>query len=148
MLPFLTQISDELSDFQLINGEQGLNFYTCNSMLIKDVLIDTGFSNNYLRALLERFEVKRILYSHWHEDHIAGSSLLKERQFFCHEKDRDVIEDVSLMAGRYGYEGLVPDDGAAECQVVGISVAPISLSDSLRSLGGRVPAVSVESGVS
>ena len=81
MLPFIKRYPIGTDEILLIKGGEGLDYYCCNSLLIGDVLIDTGFSNNYLKQIIGKFQINKVIFTHWHEDHIAGSSLLKNCEF-------------------------------------------------------------------
>lgn len=93
--------SDEIF---LIRGEEGLDYYCCNSLLIGDVLIDTGISNNYLTQIINEVQINKVIFTHWHEDHTAGSSLMKNCDFLCHLNGKQIIENKSSMKTYYGYE--------------------------------------------
>lgn len=110
MKEFLTQLPDDLDGFYLINAEPNLKYYTCNSLLINNFIIDTGFSNRYLRTITDEIGIATVFFTHWHEDHIAGSSYLNDCQFICHVADKDVIEDITLMYKRYGHDQSIPED--------------------------------------
>ena len=103
-LSFFKQLPIGTDEILLIKGEEGLNYYCCNSLLINDVLIDTGCSNNHLKQLIKEFPINKVIYTHWHEDHTAGSSLLKNCKFICHSNDKGIIERKSSMRNLYGYE--------------------------------------------
>ncbi len=72
--------------------------------MIEDVLIDTGFSNTNLEQLKKEFQINKVLFTHWHEDHIAGSSLLKNCEFMCHSNDKVIITETSSIRNYYGYK--------------------------------------------
>ncbi len=103
MLPFIEQVSDELKEFLFIRGKEESAYYTCNALLINDILIDTGVSTTYLNKLLENYQIKRVILTHWHEDHISGSNLLQNCSFMCHSNDKSPIEDNKVMYKLYGY---------------------------------------------
>jgi glyoxylase-like metal-dependent hydrolase (beta-lactamase superfamily II) len=103
MLDFIKPLPDDLKDFLLIMGEEVGDYYTCNSLLIGNTLIDTGFSTNYLKAVLDNYKIEQVIFTHWHEDHISGSSLVKNCKFACHPRDTTIIEDISKMVELYGY---------------------------------------------
>ena len=104
MLDFIEPLPDELADFLLINGEEVSGYYTSNSLLIKNTLIDTGCSISYLKQVFKHYKIDQVIFTHWHEDHISGSALLKDSSFLCHPNDKEVIEDIDQMAVLYGYE--------------------------------------------
>jgi glyoxylase-like metal-dependent hydrolase (beta-lactamase superfamily II) len=70
-------------------------------LLIGNTLIDTGISSGYLRKLKRRYPIENVILSHWHEDHISGNRLMKKVQFFAHQKDVPVIENVEKMYDYY-----------------------------------------------
>jgi len=110
MLPFIEQVSEELKDFLFIRGKEESAYYTCNALLINDILIDTGVSSIYLNKLLENYQIKRVILTHWHEDHISGSHLLQNCSFMCHSNDKSPIEDINVMYKLYGYNQNPPNE--------------------------------------
>ena len=72
--------------------------------MINDFLLDTGVSSGFLRKLRRKFTINNILLSHWHEDHISGNRLLTDAIYYSHQKDKKVIEDLSLMSSYYFVE--------------------------------------------
>jgi len=110
MLSFIEYLPNELSEICFIKGNEKIDHYTCNSLLIKDVLIDTGISSKYLNTIVDKFQIKKVIFTHWHEDHIAGSDLLDNCIFMCHPNDKSVIEDIYKIYHLYGYNESPPDD--------------------------------------
>jgi len=104
MLPFTQLLPIGSDEILLVKGKEGLDYYCSNSLLISDVLIDTGISNEYLKKLVKEFQVNKVIFTHWHEDHTAGSSLLKNSSFLCHSNDKTIIENKASMKSLYGYE--------------------------------------------
>ncbi len=104
MLPFIEKVSEELKEVLFIRGKEESSYYTCNALLINDLLIDTGISTSYLNKILENYQIKRVILTHWHEDHISGSNLLHGCRFLCHLNDKPPIEDINLMYKLYGFE--------------------------------------------
>ncbi|TFF87858.1 MAG: MBL fold metallo-hydrolase, partial [Promethearchaeota archaeon] len=110
MLPYLEQIYDESPDFLFIRGKEESDYYTCNALLINDILIDTGISNKYLEQIIKNYEINKVIFSHWHEDHISGSNLLPKCSFLCHSNDKFVIENIKKMYLFYGFNVNPPDE--------------------------------------
>jgi glyoxylase-like metal-dependent hydrolase (beta-lactamase superfamily II) len=101
MSDFIEIVSDEFPEIKFINGNRNARYPYSNSMLFKDILIDTGISNQYIRKLKKKYEIKKVLLSHWHEDHISGNYRLRECEFYCHKNDQKVIENTELMFEYY-----------------------------------------------
>jgi glyoxylase-like metal-dependent hydrolase (beta-lactamase superfamily II) len=99
-------ISDEFKDIFFIKGQRDGRYPYSHSLLIKDYLIDTGISSGFLRKLKRKFEIKNIILSHWHEDHISGNRIFPNAKFFCHNNDKLLVEDFS---GNYKKFYLVED---------------------------------------
>ena len=97
MKDFIQSLSDEFKDIYFIQGQNRGRYPYSHSLLINDFLLDTGISSGFLRKLRRRFAVNHILLSHWHEDHISGNRLFPNANFYCHIKDKKIIEDLGLM---------------------------------------------------
>lgn len=102
---FIEVVSDDLEDVYFLKGVLDGKYPFSHSLLIKDVLIDTGISTKFLRKLKRKKEINRILLSHWHEDHISGNRIFPEKAFLCHPSDKDIIENISLMIEYYDVIG-------------------------------------------
>jgi len=55
------------------------------------------------RAPEARPQADRVLHSHCHEDHFAGSFLYRERPWYFHEADRPGAESLDGLMALYGY---------------------------------------------
>ncbi|MHA1147190.1 MAG: MBL fold metallo-hydrolase [Promethearchaeota archaeon] len=104
MLDFIKSLPNELADFLLIKSEEVSGYYTSNSLLVGNTLIDTGCSINYLKQITKNYKINQVIFTHWHEDHISGSALLKKNIFLCHSNDKEVIENIDQMPILYGYK--------------------------------------------
>lgn len=102
MIDFFQPISDESKEIYFINGAREGKYPYSHSLLIGDVLIDTGISSRLLRKLKRLFPINTVLLSHWHEDHTSGNRLLTGTKFFIHSKDRFLIENVDKFNEFYG----------------------------------------------
>jgi len=102
MIDFFQPISDESKEIYFINGAREGKYPYSHSLLIGDVLIDTGISSRLLRKLKRLFPINTVLLSHWHEDHTSGNRLLSGTKFFIHSKDRFLIENVDKFNEFYG----------------------------------------------
>lgn len=98
MNEFIHEITENI---YFIQGQRNGRYPYSHSLLIKDFLCDTGISSGFLRKLKRKHPINHVLLSHWHEDHIAGNRLLPDATFYCHESDREVIEDVQKMYEYY-----------------------------------------------
>ncbi|MFX1358151.1 MAG: MBL fold metallo-hydrolase [Promethearchaeota archaeon] len=94
----MNKFTQKLSEgIYFIQGANKARYPYSNSILIGNYLIDTGVSNKLLRSLKKEFQINNVILSHWHEDHISGNHLLKDINFFCHEKDKCIIENIEEM---------------------------------------------------
>jgi len=95
-------LSDELF---FVMGERNGKYPFSHSLLINDYLIDTGISDRKIKKLKRSYGVNHVLLSHWHEDHIAGNKMFNNAKFYCHPKDKIIIEDITKMNEFYGVTG-------------------------------------------
>jgi len=102
MNDFVHPISDEFKEIFFIKGAREGKYPYSHSLLIGDVLIDTGISSRLLRKLKRLYPINIVLLSHWHEDHTSGNRLLSGAKFFIHSKDRFLIENVDKFNEFYG----------------------------------------------
>jgi glyoxylase-like metal-dependent hydrolase (beta-lactamase superfamily II) len=102
MSDLVDSISDDNDNFLFIKGERDGRYPYSHSLLINDYLIDTGVSDRRLKKLKRKYPINNVLLSHWHEDHISGNNMLDEVKFFCHPKDKHIIEDLTKMDEFYG----------------------------------------------
>lgn len=109
MLSFIDPLPVDIKSAFLVKGKENTPYYTSNSILIGDTLIDTGISLEYLLKLKMDFEINQILFTHWHEDHISGGNYFKDASYSCHLKDRPIIENINNMASMYGYPSEIPE---------------------------------------
>jgi glyoxylase-like metal-dependent hydrolase (beta-lactamase superfamily II) len=99
---FIQPLSDDFKSIYLIKGARNAKYPFSNSMLIGDILIDTGISTRLLRKLKRIYPIRNVLISHWHEDHTSGNRLLPNAKFFIHSKDKFLIENVEKFNEFYG----------------------------------------------
>ncbi|NHJ25451.1 MAG: MBL fold metallo-hydrolase [Candidatus Lokiarchaeota archaeon] len=104
MESFIRPLSEEFKSIYFIEGERNARYPYSHSMIFGDYLIDTGISPKRLRKVIKSFQINHVLLSHWHEDHISGNYLIKNKRFYCHEKDKPIIEDISKMNLYYNTE--------------------------------------------
>ncbi len=100
---FIKPLLDEQKDVFFIEGRSNGRYPYANSFFIGDYIIDTGISSNLMRKLKKQFSINNVLLSHWHEDHIHGNRLLPDANYYCHLKDKHVIEDITNIYSYYGY---------------------------------------------
>jgi len=101
MNDFIQPISEEFNSIFFVKGQNRGRYPYSHSLLINDCLFDTGISSGFMRKLKRTHAINNILLSHWHEDHISGNRLLPNAQFYAHNNDKPVIEDINLMNGYY-----------------------------------------------
>ncbi len=104
MPEFIKSLSDEFENIYYVEGERRGGYPYSNSLLIEDILIDTGISSGYIRKLKRQFTINTIILSHWHEDHISGNRVLKDAKFLCHGEDQHIIEDIDKIIPFYGLD--------------------------------------------
>ena len=102
---FIQPLSDEFKNIYLIKGDRNGNYPYSHSLLIVDLVIDTGISSGHIKKLKRQFPINSVILSHWHEDHISGNHLLNESKFFCHKKDIAPVEDIEKIFRYYNVEG-------------------------------------------
>jgi glyoxylase-like metal-dependent hydrolase (beta-lactamase superfamily II) len=86
-------------------GEKGGKYPDGNSLLVtgsrERVLIDPALGVVARGAAVPR--VDRLLFSHCHEDHIAGSHLFQDVPCHVHEADRPGLDSIDDMMAIYGF---------------------------------------------
>lgn len=100
------------------------SYFNCTYIVVDEddvTLIDTCMQSNgrdTLAALdqlsipIER--IRRILVTHWHNDHTAGCRVIREQsgcEIYCHPKDRSYLEGGLIPRGFRGLARLVPEMG-------------------------------------
>jgi glyoxylase-like metal-dependent hydrolase (beta-lactamase superfamily II) len=99
----MNNLTEPLADqIFFVMGERSGRYPYSHSLLINDYLIDTGISDRRIKKLKRTYDVKNVLLTHWHEDHISGNNMLENAKFYCHPKDKFLIEDISKMNEYYG----------------------------------------------
>jgi glyoxylase-like metal-dependent hydrolase (beta-lactamase superfamily II) len=76
-----------------------------NAFLVKDCLFDTGISPIRLRNLKKNLTINKIIFSHWHDDHIRDNGRLGDIPRYCHTKERDIIENSEKILHQYNLIG-------------------------------------------
>lgn len=102
MEEFVQHISEEFKNIFFIKGANNGRYPFSHSLLIDDFLIDTGISSRLLRKLKRNFQLKNVLLSHWHEDHISGNRLLPSAEFYIHTNDKILVQNVDRFDEAYG----------------------------------------------
>jgi glyoxylase-like metal-dependent hydrolase (beta-lactamase superfamily II) len=102
---FIKKISDDLEGVFFLEGALNGKYPFSHSLLINDILIDTGISTKFLRKLKRTNMVSKILLSHWHEDHISGNRVFSDKEFYSHPSDQHLIENTSKMIEYYDCVG-------------------------------------------
>jgi glyoxylase-like metal-dependent hydrolase (beta-lactamase superfamily II) len=105
MNEILEKVLEEFPKIKFIEGEREGRYPFSNSLLVGDFLIDTGISTRYIRKIRRTNSINNVILSHWHEDHISGNRVLKDVQFYAHEKDKPIIERIEKMFKYYGLVG-------------------------------------------
>jgi len=102
MEEFVQHISEEFKNIIFVKGANNGRYPFSHSLLIDDFLIDTGISSRLLRKLKRNFQLKNVLLSHWHEDHISGNRLLPSAEFYIHTNDKNLVQNVDRFDEAYG----------------------------------------------
>jgi len=110
MNDFIHLISEEFKEIYFIEGAREGKYPYSHSLLIGDVLIDTGISSRLLRKLKRLFPINSVLLSHWHEDHTSGNRLLPNAKFLIHSKDQFLIENVNKFNDFYGISNTLGEE--------------------------------------
>jgi glyoxylase-like metal-dependent hydrolase (beta-lactamase superfamily II) len=97
---FITPLFKKHNIYFIQGKNKGKIPYT-NALLINDTLFDTGISPLYLKKLRKSFEIKTIIFSHWHDDHIRDNKIFEDCEFLCHEKAKPIIEDIDRLIDLY-----------------------------------------------
>jgi len=105
MKDFIQQIYEEHNDLYIIKGQGKGRVPFSNSLLIADHLIDTGVSALYLKKIKKKFKINKVLFSHWHDDHIRDNKILSNVPFYCHPKCKPIIEDIDKLLDLYDIRG-------------------------------------------
>ncbi len=101
MNDFIQQMSDDFEGIYFIEGSRKGRYPFSNSLLVEDVLIDTGISSKHIRKLKKFFSINKVILSHWHEDHVSGNYLFQDVEYSCHIKDKYVIENLTEKLNEY-----------------------------------------------
>ncbi|MBD3255525.1 MAG: MBL fold metallo-hydrolase [Candidatus Lokiarchaeota archaeon] len=104
MEDFIEVLHSDGIKIQFVKGLGGAKYPYSNSLLINNWLIDTGISSKHLRKLKRKYEINHVILTHWHEDHISGNRFFKDVNFYCHLKDKSLIENVDMFYKYYGIE--------------------------------------------
>jgi glyoxylase-like metal-dependent hydrolase (beta-lactamase superfamily II) len=104
MNQLLRLLSDEFEHILFAEGERGGKYPYSNSLLVGRCLIDTGIGQKRISALKNIKPIDKVLFSHWHEDHISGNRHFSNVVRYSHKNDRDVIENVHKIKSFYGIQ--------------------------------------------
>ncbi|TXT66413.1 MAG: Hydroxyacylglutathione hydrolase [Promethearchaeota archaeon] len=105
MTDFIQPIFEDHDDIFFIEGKYGGKVPFSNCLLIADHIIDTGISALYLKRLRHKFTIRKVLFSHWHDDHIRDNRILEDIPFYCHPKCKPIIEDIDKLLDLYAIRG-------------------------------------------
>lgn len=89
----------------LIEGMRKGKIPFTNAFLVKDHLFDTGISPIRLKFLKKRFSLRKVIFSHYHDDHIRDNKILNNLPHVCHEKERELIENIEIILHQYDLLG-------------------------------------------
>ncbi|MFX1505671.1 MAG: MBL fold metallo-hydrolase [Promethearchaeota archaeon] len=113
----LIPIDENLPDFLFVLGENGGTYPFSHSLLLKinkkdTVLFDSGFGHTRVKEVINEFNITKVFLSHWHEDHISGNYLLKEKQaeFYSHPLDARLLRDIGQFQTFYETVGSSVED--------------------------------------
>lgn len=96
-------------DFEkgMIKFIRGGKYPHCHSLFIDDerrALIDAASNEEVLLAIQRERPVQILINSHGHEDHLLYNHLFPQAEFWVHEADAHVFEDVHNLIDCYGEE--------------------------------------------
>ena len=93
MNDFIQSLSDEFREIYFVKGERNGKIPYSHSLLLADHLIDTGISRKHIRKMKKEFQIKNVIFSHWHEDHTRDNQLFNNIKCFSHSTEKPIIED-------------------------------------------------------
>lgn len=128
MTELMVEISEEYPDLYFIPGQRDGKYPYSHSLLVKDTLIDTGISSGFLRKLSRKVPIKRVILSHWHEDHISGNRILPDAHYMAHPEDIPIIEQVSKMFEFYQIPEDAPQRDLFETILQGLKLEDVSVN--------------------
>ncbi|MHA1728406.1 MAG: MBL fold metallo-hydrolase [Promethearchaeota archaeon] len=98
---FIQPLSDEF-EIYFLQAERNGRYPYAHSLLVGDILIDTGISVPLIKRLKKEIDsINTVLLSHWHEDHVMGNRLFPNTKFLSHIKDKPIIEDINKFYEYY-----------------------------------------------
>jgi glyoxylase-like metal-dependent hydrolase (beta-lactamase superfamily II) len=113
----LIPIDENLPDFLFVPGENSGTYPFSHSLLLKitekdGVLFDSGFGHTRVKEVLMEFNITKVFLSHWHEDHISGNYLLREKEaeFYSHPLDARLLRDIGQFQTFYETVGSSVED--------------------------------------
>jgi glyoxylase-like metal-dependent hydrolase (beta-lactamase superfamily II) len=130
MKELMLEVSEELPEIFFIPGQREGKYPYSHSLLINDTLIDTGISSGYVRKLKRKTPIKRVILSHWHEDHISGNRILPDVEYIAHPEDIPIIEDVSKMYEYYHVDENSPQRDLFDTILQGLRLESVSVDTS------------------
>ena len=92
-------------DIYFVQGKKEGKVPYSNSLVIGDYLIDTGISSVRLKRVKKTFSIKKIIFSHWHDDHIRDSKIFSDLPFYCHVDTQPIIENIDKLLDLYDLRG-------------------------------------------
>ncbi len=100
MIDYIVPLFKDANIFFIQGQRKGRVPYS-NSMVLGDYLIDTGVSATRLKKVKKTFEIKKLLFSHWHDDHIRECNIFSDIPFYCHPESKPIIEDIDKLLDLY-----------------------------------------------
>ncbi|MBD3196832.1 MAG: MBL fold metallo-hydrolase, partial [Candidatus Lokiarchaeota archaeon] len=101
MCDFVSQIYEDHEDLLLIHGKGGAKVPYTNALLFDDVLIDTGTSSSYLNKIKKIYPISKVIFSHWHDDHIRNHKIFENAIKSCHVDAKPIIENIDQLIDLY-----------------------------------------------
>jgi len=89
------------ANIYFIQGQRKGRVPYSNSVVLGDYLIDTGVSATRLKKIKRTFQIKKLLFSHWHDDHIRECNIFSDIPFYCHPEAKPIIEDIEKLLDLY-----------------------------------------------
>ncbi len=93
-------------NIEFIPGQNGGRYPFSNSIFIDDgekALIDAGSDKAFLKTIAP--QIKWLINSHYHEDHIGFNYLFPEAQLLVHQEDAPCFKSIDNFLSHYGLTG-------------------------------------------
>jgi glyoxylase-like metal-dependent hydrolase (beta-lactamase superfamily II) len=104
MIDYIIPLFKEENVF-FIEGKKNGRVPYSNAIVLDDYLIDTGVSSVRLKRVKKKFKIKKLFFSHWHDDHIRECKIFSDVPFYSHPETKPIIEDIDKLLDLYEIRG-------------------------------------------